>query len=301
MNKIISTISTLVVIGFVRSLGAITLLDMPNESSFAGAKSMINSNSAMIQALQSGVQSGVTTTTVNNFNVLTNSTFDGTVTVTGMVTAVSGITATTGKVSVITGNVLTITNSITCAVGTNTTSVNTPTVNGTTINANNIICTNAMTSAVTSNTTVNTTNLNVTTGTVTLPALSVASAALASKAQLVASVTASIATNGNGGTNIITITAKDLNDVAIVFPTEFTFFYSTNTMFMLGAIPGSNDITSGLLVHSEESKTVLKLASTNYTGTFVMSITNAPGYTNWINISTPCGRVYQYKNAFNLP
>lgn len=138
-------------------------------------------------------------------------------------------------------------------------------------------------------------------GTVTVPALSIASAALANKAEIASSVSVSCATNANGGTNVFTFTVKDLNGVAVTYPTAIRFWISDDGQGTLAAVAGDVAISGGIELQQVVDKADYWIMSTNLAGTVVATITDTPGGTNYIHALAPAGRISKTTSAFNVP
>jgi hypothetical protein len=144
-------------------------------------------------------------------------------------------------------------------------------------------------------------NLTVTGSVVNLPAGVIASSALVSRAELITSVTASIATNANGGTNVVTFTAKDINGTAATYPVPIRFWISDDGQGTPAAVAGDVAISSGVELQQVVDKADYWIISTNLAGTVIATITDTPGGTNYIHVAAPCGRINKYTSAFRAP
>lgn len=138
-------------------------------------------------------------------------------------------------------------------------------------------------------------------GTVTLPDSTVANAALVGNTELISTISMSIATNANGGTNVVTFTAKDINGVAATYPVLFRFFVSDDSQGTLAAVAGDVAISSGVEIQQVVDKADYYILSTNLAGTVIATITDTPGGTNYIHAVAPCGRISKAVSAFRVP
>lgn len=138
-------------------------------------------------------------------------------------------------------------------------------------------------------------------GTVSLPAGGVASAALAGKTDLYTTVTPTIATNANGGTNVVTFTVTDLAGTAATTPTAFRFWISDDAQGTIAAVAGDVAISGGVELQQVVDKGDYWVMCTNLTGTVVATITDTPGGTNYIHALAPCGKITKVVSKFNVP
>jgi hypothetical protein len=150
-------------------------------------------------------------------------------------------------------------------------------------------------------TTVNATSVVVSGGTVTLPAASVANAALVGKTALYTTVTPTIATNANGGTNVVTFSVFDLAGTAVTTPTAIRFWISDDAQGTPAAVAGDVAISAGVELQQVVDKADYWIMCTNLLGTVVATITDTPGGTNYIHAMAPCGKITKVTSAFRVP
>ena len=114
-------------------------------------------------------------------------------------------------------------------------------------------------------------------------------------------VTTTIATNANGGTNVVTFTAKDLAGTAIAFPAAIRFWISDDGQGTLAAVAGDVAISAGVELQQVLDKADYWIISTNLAGTVVATITDTPGGTNYIHTLAPWGKITKVTSAFKVP
>lgn len=140
-----------------------------------------------------------------------------------------------------------------------------------------------------------------TTGTVTLADGSVASVDLAGKTELASSISMSIATNANGGTNIVTFLVKDLAGTAMADQCAFRFFITDAISAAPSAVAGDVAISGGIELQEVVNKADYWVFSTLSNGTAIATITDTPGSTNFIHAVAPCGKISRVESQFNIP
>lgn len=136
--------------------------------------------------------------------------------------------------------------------------------------------------------------------TVTLPAGGVANAALAGKTALYTTVTPTIVTNANGGTNVVTFSVFDLAGTAATTPTAIRFWISDDAQGTPAAVAGDVAISGGVELQEVVNKADYWVMCTNLLGTVVATITDTPGGTNYIHVMAPCGKITKVPSAFNI-
>jgi hypothetical protein len=113
-------------------------------------------------------------------------------------------------------------------------------------------------------------------------------------------VTGSIATNANGGTNVLTVTAT--RGGSVITTPYMVEMYTSDTYD--GAVADGLDevaIANGLLMQEITADAHELLVATNIVGTVSVTLTQTPGATNYVHIIGPDGIRKTYKNAFNTP
>jgi hypothetical protein len=138
-------------------------------------------------------------------------------------------------------------------------------------------------------------------GTVTLPAESVASAALTDKTAILSTITMTIATNANGGTNVVTYTGKDIAGTTVTTPFAFRTWITDDKDGALAAVDGDVAVSTGMELQQVVDKADYWVVATNLTGTAVVTITDTPGGTNYIHCLSPMGFRTTVVSAFNAP
>lgn len=153
-------------------------------------------------------------------------------------------------------------------------------------------------------------------GTITVPADSVSLDAVsgitataaeinlltAYKATQIGSVVSTIATNANGGTNVVTFTCKDLAGTQMVGYNVFRFWIADSEYGIPAAVAGDVVIsgTGAAEILQEVDKAVYVVQASN--GVAIATITDTPGGTNWIHVQLSGGKVSTpVKSAFNVP
>lgn len=139
-------------------------------------------------------------------------------------------------------------------------------------------------------------------GSVSLPAASVATDALAAKTLLVGSVTCTIATNANGGTNVVTFAVKDLAGTTIPDYSAFWFYVADSRYGVPAAVAGDVVIsgTGAAEIFQAVDKALYMVQASN--GVAVATITDTPGGTNYIHTLSAGGiPTCIATSAFNVP
>jgi len=146
------------------------------------------------------------------------------------------------------------------------------------------------------------TNLTISTdGTFSAPAGVIPSSNLADRATIIGTITATISTNANGGTNTITYTAKDIAGGTVTTPFAFRTWISDTTYGALAAVAGDFEVTDGMELQQVVDKADYWVVGTNATGTAVVELTDTPGGTNFIHTLSPLGKRTTVTSAFNEP
>ena len=151
-------------------------------------------------------------------------------------------------------------------------------------------------------------NLTVT-GTVTvvgdavLPAGSIGSAELATAVQnkLLTSLSAGIVANANGGTNVVTVTMKDLNGATLATNCLFRFWISDTVYGVLAAVAGDIAISGTGAVEVQQVVDKADYWVMASAGSAVITVTDTPGGTNFINFVSGGGIVTASNMVFNVP
>ena len=136
---------------------------------------------------------------------------------------------------------------------------------------------------------------------ITLPAASVANAALVGKTALYTTVTPTVVTNANGGTNVVTFSVFDLAGTAVTTPTAIRFWISDDGQGTPAAVAGDVAISGGVELQEVLNKGDYWVMCTNLLGTVVATITDTPGGTNYIHAMAPCGKITKVTSAFRVP
>ena len=138
-----------------------------------------------------------------------------------------------------------------------------------------------------------------------LPAGSVDAADLDSAVQdmVVNSFTAVAVPNANGGTNVVTVTAKDMGGATLAARTMFTCFLSLTSYGAPSAdcvSEGDFVVSNGVEVEQRVDKAVYDVM-TGADGIVTLTINDTPGVTNYLHTVSAGGVVTSTPLYYNLP
>jgi hypothetical protein len=134
-------------------------------------------------------------------------------------------------------------------------------------------------------------------GTLTIPA----SGLVMPANSMVATVTATCATNANGGTNVWTVTGKDFAGTTVTSPFMFRLYVSTTRDGAPADTLAEVVATSGVLLQEVVADADEWVMATNIVGTAVITATQTPGLTNFVHLVSPMGFRTTYLNEFRVP
>lgn len=134
---------------------------------------------------------------------------------------------------------------------------------------------------------------------ISLPGASIADAALQSatftmitniSTNFVSAFVAVAVPNANGGTNVVTVTAKDSAGRTVADYCAFLFYISDTAYRDPAAVAGDVVVAKGWEIKEITDKAVYQICTTN-SGSVVITITDDPARTNAFQIVQPGGRV----------
>jgi len=113
-------------------------------------------------------------------------------------------------------------------------------------------------------------------------------------------VAISAATNANGGTNVVTLTVKDWADASLAQASAFRVWVSDASLGITSAVVCISSATSGTILSKTAANADWTMINTNI-ATCVLTVTNAPGATNYIQTVIGSGPVTSAALYFRQP
>lgn len=111
----------------------------------------------------------------------------------------------------------------------------------------------------------------------------------ATKTGFVSTISAAIVRNANGGTNVVTVTAKSLDGVTVAAPYAFRVWITDEPNGALAAVAGDFAVNNGMELQQVLDKGDYWVVATNVLGTASFTITDTPPGTNYIHVLSPSG------------
>ena len=116
----------------------------------------------------------------------------------------------------------------------------------------------------------------------------------------ITSISATIATNANGGTNVVTFACTDLNGDA-VSDVGFRMYISDTADGNIAAVAGDVAVDDGIELQQVTDKGDYWLIATNAAGTCVVTITDTPAEVTFVHSIGPDGRRVSNESDFETP
>ncbi|HUV67676.1 MAG TPA: hypothetical protein VMW24_27530 [Sedimentisphaerales bacterium] len=134
-----------------------------------------------------------------------------------------------------------------------------------------------------------------------LPAGSIGSAELASAVQtaVASSLSVTCTTNANGGTNVLVVTAKDLNGTTLATNVFFRCWIGDTAGSVPAAVVGAFTVSNGTEIQEIIDKGDYYVM-TAAAGTVTITISDTPGVTNYFHAVASGGRVGLTTMAWNI-
>jgi len=115
------------------------------------------------------------------------------------------------------------------------------------------------------------------------------------------SISTSIATNANGGTNVVTFTIADINGDTVTDDVMFRMYISDTEDGAVAAVAGDVAVTDGLELQQVVDKGDYWIVSTNGSGTAVVTITDTPDEETYVHAIAPSGIRVSTPSNFTAP